>query len=61
MYNLSDIKKIVIVDVDWAATATINWLQEKYNVILEGEDYYNSEYENAFSYAHYAKDATGYW
>lgn len=59
--NLDDIKKIVIVDVDWAATATINWLQEKYNVILEGSDYYNSEYEWIFTYAHYAKDATGYW
>lgn len=59
--NLNDIKKIVIVDVDWAATATINWLQEKYNVILEGDNYYNSEHENAFSYAHYAKDTTGYW
>lgn len=54
--NLDDIKKIVIVDVDWASKATINWLQEKYNVILEGDDYYNSEYEWAFTYARYADE-----
>lgn len=58
--DLNEIKKIVVVDVDWKSKATMQWLKDKYKLIVKGDKYYNSEYEDAFSCAYYAKDMTEY-
>lgn len=50
---LEELKKIIVVDVDWAAKDTISMLKERYNVVFEGDIYYESIYSDAFYYASY--------
>ena len=51
---LEELKKIIVVDVDWAAKVTISMLKERYNVVFEGDVYYESKYSDAFAYVSYA-------
>lgn len=57
---LEELKKIIVVDVDWAAKVTISMLKERYNVTFEGDIYYESKYSDAFAYASYANGETIY-
>ena len=50
---LEELKKIIVVDADWVAKGTISKLKEHYNVVFDGDIYYDSKYSDAFAYASY--------
>lgn len=45
-----------MVDVDWASHSTINMLKTQYNIMFQGDGYYDSKFYDAFCCAHYNEE-----
>lgn len=54
--NLEEIKNVIMVDVDWASHGTINMLKTQYNIMFQGDGYYDSKFYDAFCCAHYNEE-----